>query len=159
MRVLLDSQKVSSSLVSVPVDLDSLVGLGGLGLPLGVDRRLRWLYSSCEDTKSIHRRPGIRIRFETSRSYYIRNAAYRVFVIDYHRSVRSLSIHFIIRARAALEPDIDPTRSSRDDAKRYNANVSLSFEYFAQRRTKSIFNRYSSLEESRVSRIYMLSTT
>jgi len=40
-RVLLDSQKDSSSLVRVPVDLESLVGLGGLGLPLGVDKRLR----------------------------------------------------------------------------------------------------------------------
>lgn len=41
--VLLDSRKDSSSRVSVPVDLESLVGLGGLGLPLGVDKRLRWL--------------------------------------------------------------------------------------------------------------------
>lgn len=40
-RVLVDSQKDSSSLVRVPVDLESLVGLGGLGLPLGVDKRLR----------------------------------------------------------------------------------------------------------------------
>lgn len=40
-RVLLDLQKDSSSLVRVPVDLESLVGLGGLGLPLGVDKRLR----------------------------------------------------------------------------------------------------------------------
>lgn len=40
-RVLLDLQKGSSSLVRVPVDLESLVGLGGLGLPLGVDKRLR----------------------------------------------------------------------------------------------------------------------
>ncbi|KAL0112048.1 hypothetical protein PUN28_013342 [Cardiocondyla obscurior] len=40
-KVLLDSQKDSSSLVRVPVDLESLVGLGGLGLPLGVDKRLR----------------------------------------------------------------------------------------------------------------------
>lgn len=40
-RVLLDSQKGSSSLVRVSVDLESLVGLGGLGLPLGVDKRLR----------------------------------------------------------------------------------------------------------------------
>lgn len=47
-RVLFDSQKDSSSLVNVPVDLESLVVLGGLGLSLGVDRRLRWLYSSCK---------------------------------------------------------------------------------------------------------------
>lgn len=40
-RVLLDLQKGSSSLVRVPVDLESLVGLGGLGLSLGVDKRLR----------------------------------------------------------------------------------------------------------------------
>lgn len=80
-RVLLDSQKVSSSLVSVPVDLDSLVGLGGLGLPLGVDRRLRWLYSSCKDMKSIHQRPREFACSEGSFGYYIYNAANSVFVL------------------------------------------------------------------------------
>lgn len=45
-RVVLDSQYDSSSCVKVPVDLDSLEGRHGLGLPLGVDSLLRWLNSS-----------------------------------------------------------------------------------------------------------------
>lgn len=45
-RVVLISRNWCSGRVRVPVDRDSLEGRGGLGLPLGVDKRLRCLYSS-----------------------------------------------------------------------------------------------------------------